>query len=93
MKHRPIIEECMEKGWEPTRIKGGHLIMTKENKRSVPIPIHGKGLDFSIIRKQLDQLPPKPIERNEVELQMKSQPQPPSKTQPVKKVITFLIQI
>ena len=65
MKHRPIIKACMEKGWEPSRITGGHLIMTKENKRSVPIPIHGKGLDLSIILKQLEQLPPKPEEKRE----------------------------
>ena len=86
MKHRPVIEACMEKGWEPTRIKGGHLIMTKENKRSVPIPIHGKGLDFSIIFKQLDQIPPKPKEKSDFSTQAKPQAQLPSKRNPIKKV-------
>ena len=60
IKYREIIWECIEKGWTPSRMKGSHLIMTKEQKRSVPIPIHAQegGLDFQIIRKQMDQPPP-----------------------------------
>ena len=75
-KYREIIGECVDKGWTPTRMKGSHLIMTKEQKRSVPIPIHAQegGLDFEIIRKQLDQPPPQKKVDNSIDIAPKPQP-------------------
>ena len=73
MNFRPIIEECIDKGWEPTRITGGHLIMTKENKRSVPIPIHKHGIPDAVILKQIEQPPPsKSVPRNDIQIPAKS---------------------
>ena len=83
----------MEEGFEPTRITGGHLIMTKENKRSVPVPIHGNGIDLNILKKQLTQAPPqkKPEEKSIdfVPKQRKSVHMP--KPHPTKKVELFRI--
>ena len=59
MKFRPIIQLCVDEGWEANRINGGHLIMTKKGCRSIPIPIHGEGIDIDIIRKQINQDPPR----------------------------------
>ena len=67
--------------------------MTKDGRRSVPIPIHGEGLPEFIIKKELEQEPPKskvvsapevPVEDVAEEISQVS-----LKQKPVKKVKTI----
>ena len=92
MNYRALIGECINKGWVPNRITGGHLIMTKDNKRSVPIPIHKNKLPDSVILKQLDQDPPsKSIKLNEHEQITEKVSTPKKSNKSIKKVETNCI--
>lgn len=58
MTGKELLKILKKNGWIVDRISGSHHIMIKENKRSIPVPIHGnkdlpKGL-ISAILKQAD---------------------------------------
>jgi len=55
---KQLINILKKYGWELDRIKGSHYILVKEEKRSIPVPVHGSkdlppGL-VSAILKQAD---------------------------------------
>ncbi|TGU74707.1 type II toxin-antitoxin system HicA family toxin [Geomonas terrae] len=55
MTGKQLKKLLLESGWELDRISGSHHIMTKEDRRSIPVPVHGnvdlpKGLVHAILR-------------------------------------------
>ncbi|MBN2363847.1 type II toxin-antitoxin system HicA family toxin [candidate division WOR-3 bacterium] len=42
MTGKEIINILRKQGWILDRVSGSHYIMIKENKRSIPVPVHGK---------------------------------------------------
>ncbi len=42
MTGRQLIKIMRQNGWILDRVAGSHHIMVKENRRSVPVPVHGK---------------------------------------------------
>jgi len=54
MTGKSLVKVLKDNGWLLDRIKGSHYIMTKEGKRSIPVPVHGskdlpKGLVKAIL--------------------------------------------
>ena len=55
MNGKELIKLLKKNGWILDRVSGSHHIMIKENKRAVPIPVHGskdlpKGLVSAILK-------------------------------------------
>jgi len=55
MTGKELKKILQQNGWILDRISGSHHIMIRENRRSIPIPIHGKkdlpkGLVFTILK-------------------------------------------
>ncbi|MDO9548014.1 MAG: type II toxin-antitoxin system HicA family toxin [Candidatus Marinimicrobia bacterium] len=55
MNGKELAKILKKNGWVLDHIKGSHHIFIKENKRAIPIPIHGnkdlpKGLVSAILR-------------------------------------------
>ena len=42
MNGKELIKKMKKYGWILDRINGSHHIMIFENKRSIPVPVHGK---------------------------------------------------
>lgn len=42
MTGKEVIKKLRKQGWILDRVSGSHYIMIKENKRSIPVPVHGK---------------------------------------------------
>lgn len=55
MTGKQLKKLLLEAGWRLDRISGSHHIMIKEDRRSIPIPVHGsadlpKGLVQAILK-------------------------------------------
>ena len=56
MNGKQLIKTLEEYSWKLDRIKGSHHILVKENRRSIPVPVHGnKDLPHSLINAILKQ--------------------------------------
>ncbi len=54
MRGRELVKLLEKHGWVLDRISGSHHIMVKEEKRPIPIPVHGsKDLGKGILHKIL----------------------------------------
>lgn len=56
MKPRELKRVAEAHGWRHVRTSGGHWIMTKEGKRSVPISSHAREFPPSFVKVLLKQL-------------------------------------
>ncbi len=41
MTGKELIKRLKQDGWVLDRVSGSHHIMVKDNRRSIPVPIHG----------------------------------------------------
>lgn len=55
MTGKQLKKLLLESGWQLDRVSGSHHIMIKEDRRSIPVPVHGnadlpQGLVHAILR-------------------------------------------